>query len=286
MDGLSALIPAYNEAEGIRAVIEEVRAALSHGVQQSELIVVDDGSTDGTGDRAREAGVKVITHEVNRGYGAAIQSGMEQAAYDMILIMDADGTYPAEKIPDLLQACESHDMVVGARTAEEVHIPFCRRPMKWFLNKLANYLAGRRIPDLNSGMRIFRKEIARRFSYFLPPGFSFTSTLTLAMLCNGYRVAYVPINYRKRSGVSKIRPIADTMNFLQLIVRTALYFNPLKVFLPLGFIMVGIAFFLLVYSYCFMPRVMDVTVVVIFMAAINVFTIGMLADLIDKRLQG
>ena len=286
MRGISVVIPAHNESKSIRRVLEEIREPLSRAGLPSEVIVVDDGSTDGTGDLAREAGVRVVAHGGGRGYGAALKTGMEQASHDMILIMDADGTYPPGAIPRLVEESRSHDMVVAARVAEDVHIPLIRRPMKWLLTKLANYLAGIRIPDLNSGMRIFRKEVAQRFLYLLPAGFSFTSTLTLAMLCNGYRVAYVPINYMKREGRSKIRPFPDTVNFIQLIVRTALYFNPLKVFLPLGLFMAGFAVFILVFSYCFMDEVADVTVVVIFMAAINTLTIGMLADLIDKRLQG
>jgi glycosyltransferase involved in cell wall biosynthesis len=279
------VIPAYNEGLGISKVVEDARKVLSGLRIPSEIIVVDDGSTDSTGAHARESGALVVVHEVNKGYGESIKSGIARASYDMVLIMDADGTYPCEAIPELVEQSRRNDMVVGARTAAVVHVPFLRRPVKWLLTRVANYLAGTRIPDLNSGLRIFRKDVAVRFWSVLPQGFSFTATLTLAMLCNGYRLTYVPINYHRRTGVSKIRPVYDTANFLQLVVRTALYFRPLKVFIPLGFALICLAVAILLYSYYALAKVMDVTVIVIFMTAVQVFTIGLLADLIDKRTQ-
>jgi hypothetical protein len=174
-------------------------------------------------------------------------------------------------------------MVVGARTGETVKIPLLRKPAKKFLNILANYLAGVKIPDLNSGLRAFRKDVARQFFPILPSGFSFTTTITLAMLSNGYRVKYLPINYHQREGRSKIHPIRDTVGFTTLIVRTTLYFNPLKVFMPLAGIVALSAVALLVFSKLVLNRVMDISVIVLLSAALQIAVIGMLADLIDKR---
>jgi glycosyltransferase involved in cell wall biosynthesis len=276
---ITLLIPAYNEENGIGPVLEAVKKLGLPG----EILVVDDGSTDRTFEVARASGVEVIRHDVNRGYGQALKSGILASQYDIIVITDADGTYPNEEIKNLLSHMRNHDMVVGARTGENVNIPLIRRPAKKFLNILANYLAGVEIPDLNSGLRAFRKDVARQFFPILPSGFSFTTTITLAMLSNGYRVKYLPINYHQREGRSKIHPIRDTVGFTALIVRTTLYFNPLKVFMPLSGIVALSAFALLLFSKLVLHRVMDISVIVLLSAALQIAVIGMLADLIDKR---
>jgi hypothetical protein len=173
---------------------------------------------------------------------------------------------------------------VGARTGPDAKIPLCRRAAKWMLTQLANYITGIKIPDINSGMRVMQKKALEGFERLLPDGFSFTSTITIAMLLNNYSVKYVPVDYFERKGKSKIRPIQDTLGFLQLIIRTALYFNPLKIFIPLSFFLVILAFLVLAVSWAFLEKPMDVTFGVILMTAIIVLAIGMLADLIDKRL--
>ena len=276
---ITLLIPAYNEENGIGPVLESVKKLGLPG----EILVVDDGSTDRTFEVARASGVEVIRHDVNRGYGQALKSGILASQYDIIVITDADGTYPNEEIRNLLSHIRNHDMVVGARIGENVKIPLMRKPAKKFLNILANYLAGVEIPDLNSGLRAFRKDVARQFFPILPSGFSFTTTITLAMLSNGYRVKYLPINYHQREGRSKIHPIRDTLGFTSLIVRTTLYFNPLKVFMPLAGIVALSAILLLVFSKLVLHRVMDISVIVLLSAALQIAVIGLLADLIDKR---
>lgn len=276
---ITLLIPAYNEENGIGPVLEAVKRLGLPG----EILVVDDGSTDRTFEVARASGVEVIRHDVNRGYGQALKSGILASQYDIIVITDADGTYPNEQIRNLLSHMRTHDMVVGARTGANVNIPLVRRPAKKFLNVLANYLAGTEIPDLNSGLRAFRKDVAKQFFHILPSGFSFTTTITLAMLSNGYRVKYLPIDYHQREGRSKIHPIRDTVGFTTLIVRTTLYFNPLKVFMPLSGLVFLSAIVLLIYSKFVLHRVMDISVIVLLSAALQIAVIGMLADLIDKR---
>lgn len=283
--GISVLVPAFNEKKGILAVLDALKNIVKELDGPSEIIVVDDGSTDGTAEILRDmAGIRVITHQRNLGYGAALKTGIRQAAHDWICITDADGTYPNERIPELAAAICDNDMVVGARLGKAAKIPLSRRPAKWVLNRIANYLAQQKIPDLNSGLRIFNKNVAERFNNILPNGFSFTTTITLAMLSNHYRVAFIPINYHVRAGKSKIRPIHDTINFLQLIVRTTLYFDPLRIFLPMGFGLLFIA------SILFVVRLMQgggfgVTIPMLVLAGIQIVAIGMLADIIDRRMR-
>ena len=227
MEEVSIIIPAYNEREGITHVIESLRLLREKHGPRWEIIVVDDGSTDGTPEMVKKFGdVVLIQHPLNRGYGAAIKTGMRHAKYNTLVISDADGTYPVNDIPKLIAQLPKSDMVVGARHSNSSNIPMSRRPAKWMLNKLANYLTGTKIPDLNSGLRVMKKDIVMNYVHLLPDGFSFTTTITLAMLTNNYRVEFVPIEYKIRSGKSKIRPIRDTMNFIQLIIRTVLYFDP------------------------------------------------------------
>lgn len=283
--GLSMIVPVYNEREGLQIVIHDLLEILQTMDTPSELIVVDDGSNDGTSEIMDDiSGIKVIRHDLNQGYGAAIKTGMKQAKYDLIGITDADGTYPNEKIPELLAETTRYDMVVGARVGKDAKIPLIRKPAKWILAQIANYLTQQKIPDLNSGLRIFRKEVAGKFMNILPNRFSFTTTITLAMLSNNYQVLFVPITYHPRKGQSKIRPIHDTINFLQLIIRTILYFDPLRIFLPIGLSLI------LTSCVLFILRLLKVgpfgvTIPMFLLAGIQVMAIGMLADLIDRRMK-
>jgi glycosyltransferase involved in cell wall biosynthesis len=281
---VSIIIPAHNEEKGIGPVLDGIASAMESEGIEHEIVVVNDGSSDGTSRAAAErSGVRVIDLDVNRGYGAAIKQGLQIARYDLVAITDADGTYPPEALPALVGAMDGCDMVVGARTGENVAIPLVRRPAKWLLTALANYLADTRIPDLNSGLRVMRKSALMRFMNILPQGFSFTTTITLAMLSNDYCVRFRPIDYHPRTGKSKIKPFADTLNFLTIIIRTIMYFNPLKIFIPISaaLFLAGIA--VLLYSGFVLGRVLDVTVIILISLAIQIGVIGLLADLIDKR---
>ncbi|MFH1562317.1 MAG: glycosyltransferase family 2 protein, partial [Nitrospirota bacterium] len=220
MEKISIVIPAYNEEKGVGALIDELKEKMK--CHEYEIIVVDDGSCDNTVNIAREKDVVLIQHPKNRGYGASLKTGIRKAKYDTIAITDADGTYPVSEMPKLIKYIGEYDMVVGARNKQK--IPLTRRPAKFFLNRLANYLTEVEIPDLNSGLRVFKKDIAVKFFNLLPNGFSFTTTITLAMLTNDYLVKFIPIDYLERQGKSKIRPIRDTYNFLTLIIRTVMYF--------------------------------------------------------------
>ena len=188
--GVSIVIPAYNEESGIATSIRSVQEVMSATDLEWELLVVDDGSVDRTAEIATENGAQVLALPENRGYGGALKAGIRRARFEIIVITDADGTYPAQAIPSLVEGMRQYDMVVGARTGEEVAVPLVRRPAKWVLRHLAAYLAGRPIPDLNSGLRAMRRSSVRQFEHLLPSGFSFTTTITLAMLCGDHLVRY------------------------------------------------------------------------------------------------
>ncbi len=279
-EGVSVVMPAYDEAAGIAEVIAEVQAVLATLPIDHELVVIDDGSGDGTAEVAAEAGADaVVSLPENRGYGAALKAGIARARHDTVVIIDADGTYPAAAIPALLEKAERYHMVVAARTGDSVHVPWARRPAKWFLRVLASYLAGRRIPDLNSGLRLFRKDLAFRFGHLLPSGFSFTTTITLAALSNDVLVAWHPIDYRPRVGRSKIRP-GHAFDFLLLVVRTIVYFNPLKIFLPAGAVLFLIGVGKLAYD--IVIGNLSETAITGFLGAAVVWAVGLLSDQIAR----
>jgi glycosyltransferase involved in cell wall biosynthesis len=276
---VSIVIPAFNEEDAIASSIRETVQVMRTSGWQFELIVVDDGSRDRTRERAEAEGVDVLVMPENRGYGAALKAGIRRARYDTILITDADGTYPCEAIPRILDEMGGYDMVVGARIGESVAIPLIRRPAKWVLRRLASYLAGRHIPDLNSGLRAMRKSLIQKFEHILPSGFSFTTTITLAALCSGALVRYSPIDYHARIGESKIRA-SHAFEFLVLILRTTVYFNPLKVFLPLGaiFFFGGLAKF----AYDVTLQNFSETALLGFLGAAILWAVGLLSDQIAR----
>lgn len=282
-ESLSVIIPAYNEAGGITEVVQRLTPVLASLDRDTELLVVDDGSADDTAALAERAGARVVRHEQNRGYGASLKSGIRRARHDLVAILDADCTYPPEALPELLASVEGNDMVVGARKKGKVRIPLIRRPAKAVLRWLASYLSGHRIPDLNSGFRVMRRPVVNRYLGLLPSGFSFTTTITLAMLVSGYGVKYVDIEYHARAGRSHIRPIRDTLGFFSLILRTVMYFNPLRIFVPLAltFLAAGPAVFLL--SWAYLERPLDTTSLLLIVTGVQLGALGLLADVIAKR---
>jgi glycosyltransferase involved in cell wall biosynthesis len=276
---MAVILPAYNEIDGIERTLTALRATLADLPCSSEIIVVDDGSTDGTGECAAACGARVISHGSNRGYGAALKTGILGTLAPVVTILDADCTYAPDAIPRLYAKLEHADMVVGARALSSKGVAWIRRPAKWVLNRFAGYLVGRRIPDLNSGQRVMKREALMCFLHLCPDGFSFTSTITLAMMANGRHVVYEPIEYATRSGESKIRP-SHFGSFMLLVVRTIVLFNPLKVFLPVGLILFLIGVAKLVQD---IPRWnLSETAVMAFLAAMVVWAVGLLADMIAR----
>ena len=280
---ITAVVPVYNEEKALAETIEKLKAVLAEGGFKHEIIVVDDGSTDGTPDvLGKIDGIQAVTHPVNLGYGRALKTGISRAGGNWIIIIDADGSYKAEDVPRLLEHMREYDMVVGLRRGKRSYDSFLRRPAKWFLNRLAGYLAGRDIPDVNSGMRVFRKDLALRFWHLFPDRFSFTTTLTMCFLGAGYGVKYVNIDYLKRIGKSKIAPF-HFLQFINLVIKLVVYFEPLKVFVPASLVIFLLGIFFALYSFFFLHRIMDVTVILLFLSSLQVFFFGLLAELIVKR---
>jgi glycosyltransferase involved in cell wall biosynthesis len=282
----SIVVPCFNEEAAIAETVKELRGSIPDS-SSYELIVVDDGSTDGTAAILKNleenvAELRLVSHKRNRGYGAALKSGIAQAASDIIAITDADGTYPNERIPEFVKACENVDMVVGARTSDEVEYSNVRKIPKVFLKAWISWIVGQDVPDINSGMRVFRKGIAEGFFGILPNSFSFTITITLAMMTNYRRVTFIPISYRQRTGKSKIKPIRDTLRFLLLILRTGTYFAPLRILGPFVLVLGLLATASLGYDTFVLRNLTDKTVM-LFLFTFNTGMFALLADMIDKR---
>jgi glycosyltransferase involved in cell wall biosynthesis len=279
---ISFVVPCYNEAPDVLSqTLRQLRESLrARPDVVYEIIVVNDGSTQYSYADLDVPDVCVLTHERNCGYGRSLMTGIHRAKYDWIGIADADATYPVERMPELIAQAQGRDMVVGSRPWRQ--LPLLRRPAKWVINRLAAYIAGTPIPDLNSGMRVFRKEIVTAHERTFPSGFSFTTTLTMICLTNFHPVRFVEIPYRRRAGKSKIRPVQDTLLFFSQILRLALYFRPLRFFMPLTAVLLVLA----------MARGMrDVLVVnhlgglalVLFFMAFQVFFFGLIAEIINKK---
>jgi glycosyltransferase involved in cell wall biosynthesis len=241
-EGVSIVIPAFNEEAALGEDLDNIRQAMDADGRPYEIIVVDDGSADATAKIAEERPwVRLVSHVRNKGVGRSRMNGIEAAKYDLVVFTDADNTYPVKDIPRLLSHMDRYDMVVGARRTEAGTIKFLRRPAKWFLRKLAEYVTTFTIPDLNSGLRAFRRSMVRRFYHLLPERHSWVSTQTLAYLASNLDVKYVDIDYFPRKGQSTFHPIRDSGFFFLIIFRTIMYFKPMKVLLPVA----GFVFFVL-----------------------------------------
>ncbi len=232
---ISVVIPAFNEEGAIADTVTHVRKVL--GAQEGcvfEVVVVDDGSSDRTAELAEAAGARLVRKVHNVGYGHSLKLGIAAAQYDIIVITDADGTYPIDRIPELLDIyAKGYDMVVAERTGDHYRESALKQPLRAVLRALVEFTAGRRIPDPNSGLRVFSRETVMPFFSHLSNTFSFTTSVTLAyMLCQKY-VTYVPIPYFERVGKTKVRLFRDSLRTMQYIVQAILYYNPLKLFLAL-----------------------------------------------------
>lgn len=238
---ISVVIPALNEQDEIGRTVTRVRDVLSAaGIGAYEVVIVDDGSRDETGVRAEQAGARVLRHPHNVGYGRSLKDGIRAARYDTIVINDADGTYPIDAIPALLARFgEGYDMVVGARSGEHYRESLIKMPLRRLLRFIVEFTAGRSIPDINSGLRVFRRSTALEYFDHLCDTFSFTTSMTLAYMMTGKFVAYVPIEYNKRVGKSKVRLLRDSMKTLQYIVEAAIYYDPLKMFALMALIVLA-----------------------------------------------
>jgi glycosyltransferase involved in cell wall biosynthesis len=238
---VSIVLPVFNEAGHVAEEVARIREAMDRSGRSYEIVVVDDGSTDGSGAEIEAIpGLRLIRFAQNRGSGTARRHGSTIARGDVIVWTDADMSYPNDRIPELVEALTGVDQVVGARRSEAGTLKLLRRPAKWLIRRLASYLTGVRIPDLNSGFRAFRAEVGSQFLHLLPTGFSCVTTLTMTFLTNGYSVRYVPIDYAPRRGKSKFHWWSDTRKFLLQVVRMTLSYAPLKVLGPPA-VLLGVA---------------------------------------------
>ena len=229
--------------------------------------------------------MKVIDSKINCGYGASLKKGILASKYDSIVITDADGTYPNERIPELIIRLEKNDMVIGARIGKNVQIPTLRRPVKWLLLQYARWMSRADIKDLNSGLRSMKKDMVFRFWNMLPNAFSFTSTITLSMHIEGLNVSYLPIDYHARIGNSSIKPVQDTLRFFSLVLRTVMYFKPLQILGTIGLVMLFGSICIGVTGKMFLGEVPDVISVSMFSSGSIFIGLGLLGDLINARRQ-
>lgn len=285
---VTILLPAYNEQEAIGRVIDDVRAAMSRTAYRYEILVVDDCSTDGTAEVARERGVRVLRHPVNRGSGAARRTGILEARGEIIVMLDADGSYDAHSIPLLLEYFPEFDQVNGARTSEQGTYRVLRIVAKALIRWLAMFLSGVSIPDLNTGLKAFKRSIMLEYLWVLPDGFSCVTSMTLAFLTNGYRVHYIPTPYYPRIGKSKFHPLADTASYLSTVVRLCTYFRPLRVYGPLSVSLLGLGIAKSVYDVALRAEKhsLEESDIMLMTGGIMVGAIGLLADLIVAQRRG
>jgi polyisoprenyl-phosphate glycosyltransferase len=283
---VTIILPCYNEEGHVIAEVERITRAMDGSGYSYELLAIDDGSTDQTLAKLREAAprfpqLEVIQMPRNGGSGVVRRIGTQRAQGEIVAWTDADMTYPNERIPELVQVLEKDpmvDQVVGARTSEQGTYKLLRVPAKWLIRKFAERLSGARIPDLNSGMRVFRREVALPYLRLLPPGFSCVTTITLAFLSNNHEIQYVPIEYAQRAGRSKFKFVSDAYKYILQILRMVMYFNPLKVLMPLALTLLAIGAMKSIYDVVVHPvHIADDTILIV----ITGFIIGSLALLGD-----
>jgi polyisoprenyl-phosphate glycosyltransferase len=282
---VSVVLPCYNERNHVEQEIKRIRAALEAAGMSYELICVDDGSTDGTREvLATIPAIRTILFPRNQGSGTARRIGTQEARGRVVVWTDADMTYPNELIPDLVRELdEGYDQVVGARKTEAGTYKFFRVPAKWAIRRLAAYLTNTPIPDLNSGLRAFKRDVAKPYLRLLPPGFSCVTTITLAFLSNGHQIKYVPIDYFKRAGRSKFHPFKDAYNYIIQVLRMVMYFNPLRVLMPVALTLLGGTFVKLVWDLVAHPFRVATNTVLLGVTGLVIACLALLADLVVRR---
>jgi polyisoprenyl-phosphate glycosyltransferase len=287
---VSIILPCHNEEGHVIAEVARICEAMDLSGYVYEVVAYDDASTDGTLDRLQEAApdyphLRVVHFHRNGGSGTVRRIGTQQARGEIVVWTDADMTYPNERIPEFVQMLEKDphlDQVVGARTTEEGTHKFLRVPAKWFIRKLAEVLTNSPIPDLNSGLRAFRREVSLPYLRLLPPGFSCVTTITIAFLSNQHDVRYVPIDYAKRAGTSKFKFVRDAYRYILQVLRMVMYFNPLKVLMPLALTLIGLGVAKGIFDLIVHPFLIAVDTVLVLVTGLIIATLALLADLIVR----
>jgi len=276
----SIIIPSYNEEKSIKKVITDLQKIIN---QEYEIIVVNDGSIDQTENILKQIdNIKIINHSKNRGYGAALKSGIKKAQGKYIIIIDGDGTYPVNDINKLLKYANDYDMVSGIRQGKnfDARWLYSQRLAKFILKKIAGYVTKTKIPDINCGLRIFKKEVIEKYWDLYPQGFSFTTTSLVAFLANDYQVKFVSIDYYERKGKSTLKPFKSFIGFINLILKISLFFKPIKVFLPLSVFIFITAIGITVYGFVWKNIFYDTSVILLSATALQTFFFGLLAEII------
>jgi glycosyltransferase involved in cell wall biosynthesis len=281
---ISVVIPALNEQNAIAGTVERVRTTLDRaGLTPYEVIVVDDGSSDDTAARAGAAGARLIRHPHNAGYGHSLKDGIRNARYDLVAITDADGTYPVEALPALVASYQrGFDMVVGARSGTNYRESLIKMPLRWVLRRLVEWTASRSIPDINSGLRVFSRTTVLEYFDHLCDTFSFTTSMTLAYMMTGRFVGYVPIDYDKRIGHSKVKLLRDSMRTIQYVLEAAIYYNPLRIFLLMSMLVIFAALISFLLAIITHLNVFYFVGIGAILTALLVFSLGLLAALLRQ----
>ena len=278
---VSIVLPVFNELGHLEEEIDRIRKTMDESDYSYEIVVVDDGSTDGSGQRLKDIeGIRLLRFGTNRGSGSARRYGTQSAQGSIIVWTDVDMTYPNDSIPELLDQLGGYDQVVGARTSEEGTVRLLRGPAKWLIRKLASYLSGVRIPDLNSGFRAFRRDVALQFLHLLPRRFSCVTTITMAFLSNGYSIKYIPIDYAPRAGESKFHWWKDTKRYLLQVLRLTLMWEPMRIFGPPAALLTIVGVGKLVYDLVDKDFRVATNTIVILGVAFALALIGMVADML------
>lgn len=270
---ISIILPARNEAQSLKKLLPEIQTVCP----QAEILVVNDGSTDDTVKVCNEAGVKVFTHSHSLGNGAAVKAGARHATGDVFVFMDADGQHLPEFIPVMLEKLnDGFDMVVGARKRDS-HAGYPRYLANLLYNQLASYMSGHTVQDLTSGFRVVKAGIFRQFLHLLPNGFSYPTTITMALFRSGYQLEYVPINCNDREGSSHIKLFKDGVKFLLIIFRVTSLYSPLKIFAPVSGILLLMGLSYYAYTFTFYSRFTNMSMLLL-VSAIIVFLIGLISE--------
>lgn len=277
---ITVLLPTYNEEKAIGKVIDDTHAAMKQIKEPYEILVVDDHSTDRSVGIARAKGARVVERKINGGSGAARKTGILEAQGDIIVMMDADGSYAASDIPKLIESMANYDQVNGARNTEEGTWKIFRIPAKWIIKTLASLLTQVKIPDLNTGMKAFKRDLMKKYLWAIPDGFSCVTTMTLSFLCNGHSVSWIPTTYFPRIGKSKFHPIRDTYQYLLTVIRIITYYKPLNIFFPIGLFLLGAGVLKTFVDVFYVLGRMQLSDTVIMLTGVLIIVLGLIADLI------
>ena len=291
---VTIVLPCYNEGEHVLLEIERITTAMLTSGLSYELLCIDDASTDNTlevlkGAQHHYPNIRLLPFRRNGGSGTARRIGTQQATGEIVVWTDADMTYENERIPELVRLLiedPTYDQVVGARTTEEGTHKWARVPAKWLIRKVAERLTNQQIPDLNSGLRAFRRSVALPYLRLLPAGFSCVTTITIAFLSNQHDILYVPTAYAKRAGTSKFHFVSDAYRYILQVLRMVMYFDPLKVLMPLALWMVGIGFVKAIVDMVRHPFYFPANTLLLLVSGLLVGSVALLADLVVRSRDG